>query len=118
MVKRRKAVLDRWKQGTPVTTKPFTSSDTHRVWSVQLDGSRMVTGSTSCSLQVWDLAKARPVKTLRGHTSEVRCHQFVDNRLVSGGYGIPSSYCSPPHPHSCGRLSSFPYPSRPLLSHG
>ena len=106
MVKRRKEMQAEWRKGEPLKCKAFTSADTHRVWSVQLEDKRMISGSTSCTLQVWDLAHSKPRHSLRGHTAEVRCHQFVDNLLVSGGYGT-----SPP-PVRDRRQPSLPPPVR------
>jgi len=93
IVKQRAATLERWKKGKPKHVKSLTSTDTNRVWSVQLDDDKIISGSTSTVLQVWDLHGDLDKPTnLRGHTAEVRCHHFIKDHLVSGGYGRAISF--------------------------
>ena len=43
------------------------------VWSAQLRGNMLISGSTDRSLIIWDLESGERKHTLTGHTSTVRC---------------------------------------------
>lgn len=43
------------------------------VWSSQMSGSTIISGSTDRTLKVWDADTGVCIHTLYGHTSTVRC---------------------------------------------
>ncbi|GMT24090.1 hypothetical protein PFISCL1PPCAC_15387, partial [Pristionchus fissidentatus] len=55
---------------------------------VQLDGDRVVSGSTDTTIRCWDLQQEDGAgllgHTLHGHSETVRCLHLVNNRLASG----------------------------------
>uniref|UniRef100_A0A8C4WYC4 F-box/WD repeat-containing protein 7 n=1 Tax=Eptatretus burgeri TaxID=7764 RepID=A0A8C4WYC4_EPTBU len=54
------------------------------VWSSQMRGNTIVSGSTDRTLKVWNADTGQCVYTLYGHTSTVRCMHLHSNRVVSG----------------------------------
>ena len=54
------------------------------VWSSQLKGSTVVSGSTDRTLRVWDTESGECTHVLYGHTSTVRCLAMHRNKVVSG----------------------------------
>lgn len=53
---------------------------------IQLDASRIASGSSDCTIKVWSTKTNAPwsVLTLHGHLDSVRCLQMRDKALVSG----------------------------------
>ena len=54
------------------------------VWSSQLKGNTVVSGSTDRTIRVWDTESGDCVHVLYGHTSTVRCLAMHENTVVSG----------------------------------
>jgi WD40 repeat protein len=83
-------IQKRWKKGEFSSVQTFASpSPGDRIWALQMDEEKIVSGSTGFWVRIWNLKKdedAPQYKNLRGHTKEVRCLQYIDNVLVSGGY--------------------------------
>ena len=50
------------------------------VWSSQMEGDTVVSGSTDRTLKVWDSESGQCVHTLYGHTSTVRCMHLHKNK--------------------------------------
>ena len=54
------------------------------VWSSQLMGDIVVSGSTDRTLRVWNADSGECIHVLQGHTSTVRCLAMHENCIVSG----------------------------------
>jgi F-box/WD-40 domain protein 7 len=54
------------------------------VWSSQMSGGTIISGSTDRTLKVWDAETGNCIHTLNGHTSTVRCMHLHGNKVVSG----------------------------------
>lgn len=52
------------------------------VWSSQMDGNVIISGSTDRTLKVWNAETGQCTHTLYGHTSTVRCMHLHQNRCV------------------------------------
>ena len=50
------------------------------VWSSQMSGNLIVSGSTDRMLRVWDAETGECIHTLYGHTSTVRCLHLHENK--------------------------------------
>lgn len=50
------------------------------VWSSQMSGNRIVSGSTDRTLRVWNAETGECIHTLYGHTSTVRCLHLHANK--------------------------------------
>ena len=50
------------------------------VWSLQMSGNTVVSGSTDRTVKVWNADTGQCVFTLYGHTSTVRCMHLHDTR--------------------------------------
>jgi len=54
------------------------------VWSSQLSGNIVVSGSTDRTLRVWNADSGECIHVLQGHTSTVRCLAMHGDNVVSG----------------------------------
>lgn len=54
------------------------------VWSSQMSGTTVISGSTDRTLKVWNAETGQCIHTLYGHTSTVRCMHLHGNKVVSG----------------------------------
>nr|CAD7571429.1 unnamed protein product [Timema californicum] len=54
------------------------------VWSSQMSGSIIISGSTDRTLKVWNAESGQCIHTLYGHTSTVRCMHLHGKKVVSG----------------------------------
>jgi F-box/WD-40 domain protein 7 len=52
------------------------------VWSSQMQGNIIVSGSTDRTLKVWNDESGQFLHTLYGHTSTVRCMHLHGNKSV------------------------------------
>jgi len=52
------------------------------VWSSQMQGNIIVSGSTDRTLKVWNAESGQCLHTLYGHTSTVRCMHLHGNKYV------------------------------------
>lgn len=50
------------------------------VWSSQMAGSIIISGSTDRTLRVWDIDTGACTQILSGHTSTVRCMHLHGNK--------------------------------------
>lgn len=50
------------------------------VWSSQMQGNIIISGSTDRTLKVWNADTGQCVHTLYGHTSTVRCMHLCGNK--------------------------------------
>ena len=50
------------------------------VWSSQMSGNTVISGSTDRTVKVWNADTGQCVFTLYGHTSTVRCMHLHENR--------------------------------------
>lgn len=53
------------------------------VWSSQMSGSTIISGSTDRTLKVWNAETGQCIHTLYGHTSTVRCMHLHGKKWVS-----------------------------------
>ena len=53
------------------------------VWSSQMSGNTVVSGSTDRTVKVWNADTGQCVFTLYGHTSTVRCMHLHENRYTA-----------------------------------
>lgn len=53
------------------------------VWSSQMSGRIIISGSTDRTLKVWDAETGVCIHTLYGHTSTVRCMHLHENKYVT-----------------------------------
>eukprot|EP00667_Euglena_gracilis_P008239 EG_transcript_8342 len=68
-----------------VTRLPMDSEEvpiTSVSWA--LDGNTLAVGTDDCTVQLWDCAKQRRVRTLRGHSARVSCLAW-NNHIISSG---------------------------------
>nr|XP_054755417.1 F-box/WD repeat-containing protein 7-like [Lytechinus pictus] len=74
-----------WSVG-PVTTRFWLplQGHTNRVYSLQFDGTHIVSGSLDTSIRVWDADTGECKHTLTGHQSLTSGMELKDNILVSG----------------------------------
>ena len=52
------------------------------VWSSQMAGNVIISGSTDRTLKVWDMETGQCIHTLLGHTSTVRCMHLHGKKYV------------------------------------
>lgn len=52
------------------------------VWSSQMSGNVIISGSTDRTLKVWNAETGQCTHTLYGHTSTVRCMHLHENKYV------------------------------------
>lgn len=52
------------------------------VWSSQMAGNVIISGSTDRTLKVWNAETGQCTHTLYGHTSTVRCMHLHENKYV------------------------------------
>lgn len=52
------------------------------VWSSQMSGNIIISGSTDRTLKVWNMDTGHCIHTLQGHTSTVRCMHLHGKKYV------------------------------------
>lgn len=86
-VKHHLSIQHRFMKGEFTKVRTLKTGDTDRVWAVEADEEKIVAGSTSRKLQIWDAKDlSLAPRVLKGHTAEIRCLKFRGNIVVSGGY--------------------------------
>jgi WD40 repeat protein len=73
-----------WDLKTGVLVNMVNAHIPHGVLSIDLDESRLVTGSTDSSIKVWELGSYRELMSYNGDSQAIWCVRFVGDLVVAG----------------------------------